>query len=66
MITNSDISEVHGGSRADLQSKRMIKKRDEFYKLIAKRDELLSKLCRVHEKISKAQKSIARLNKPRT
>jgi hypothetical protein len=55
MIQNSDISEVHGGARVDLQSKRMQKKRDDFYKLIAKRDELLTKLCRVHEKIGKVK-----------
>jgi len=48
MIENSDISEVHGGTRSDLKSWRMKKKRDAFYKLMAKRDDLLTKICRVH------------------
>lgn len=63
MIENSDISAVHGGSRDDRASKRMAKKRDEFYKMLAKRDDLLNKLCRVQIKIAAVQKSIARLAK---
>ena len=61
MLTNSDMSEVHGGTRSDLKSYRMKQKRDTFYKLMAKRDDLLTKLCRVHLELRKIQKSIARL-----
>lgn len=62
MIQNSDISETHGGTRTDLKSHRLTKKRNELYKLLDKRDDLLTKLCRVHLEIRKIQKSIARLD----
>lgn len=61
MLTDSDLAEVHWGTRKDLTSKRMTQKRDQYYKLIGKRDDLLTKLCRVHLELRKLQKSMARL-----
>lgn len=63
MIQNSDIGEVHGGTRSDLISKRMAKKRNDYYRLLEKRDDLLTKISRVHLEIKKIQKSLARLDK---